>query len=103
MNAPSTVIHGGSGAGYSRGCRCDDCKAAHAARMRAYYARNPRVRTDAEKTDLAERRKTRLNRGLPNPDDSRHGTATGYRDYGCRCDRCKAAERAYRTERKSCC
>jgi hypothetical protein len=30
-------------------------------------------------------------RRLADPDDPRHGTLTGYTNYGCRCERCKAA------------
>ena len=46
----------------------------------------------------------RLARMADDPDDELHGTPTGY-DYGCRCDRCRAAkhewyEASYRERRK---
>jgi hypothetical protein len=31
-----------------------------------------------------------------NPDDPRHGTDNGYKNLGCRCDRCTEAWRVYR-------
>lgn len=39
MSAAESIFHGKSG--YSKGCRCDQCRAANAEYMRAYYARNP--------------------------------------------------------------
>lgn len=33
------------------------------------------------------------------PDDPRHGTANGYNNLGCRCDRCRAAWAAYVNDR----
>lgn len=38
--------------------------------------------------------RARVRDGLPTG-DSRHGTTNGYLNYGCRCDECKAAWRAY--------
>jgi hypothetical protein len=33
----------------------------------------------------------KIERRLTDPNDSRHGTDSGYTNYGCRCDRCTAA------------
>lgn len=33
------------------------------------------------------------------PDDPRHGTQAGY-GYGCRCDRCRAAQSRYKADRR---
>lgn len=35
-----------------------------------------------------------------NPDDQRHGTANGYVNYGCRCDKCRQAWTEYARERR---
>lgn len=55
--------------------------------------------TKAERKRLAKNRaywensrRKHLNAMLNDPEDKRHGTGTGY-NYGCRCDRCKAAKR----------
>ena len=58
----------GTNSGYSKGCRCDDCKSANKAYRKAW----------------AERRRA----SIP------HGTTNGYANYGCRCDPCKAAHSA---------
>lgn len=58
-------------AGYKRGCRCDKCATAHGEAYRRF-------------------RRDRLDAGLT-PDDPRHGTVTGYLNWGCRCELCRAA------------
>lgn len=40
------ITHGGSGTGYRRGCRCDECKAANAKRTRERFQRLRRKETD---------------------------------------------------------
>lgn len=62
---------------HPRACRCKACE---------------RART-ATASRLAGRRTRR--QGLPFL-DPRHGTITGYRTFGCRCDKCRAAEAARR-------
>lgn len=61
----------GTQAAYMRGCRCTDCTRANRESHRATVAK------------MKEK-------GLP-PDDERHGLATSYNQWGCRCDRCKSA------------
>jgi hypothetical protein len=63
--------HGCDGT-YSVGCRCDDCKRAHA--LAAYQARRRRVVTDF----------------------AMHGKASTYKNYMCRCDLCREAVRLER-------
>lgn len=65
---------GGHGAfkNYQAGCRCERCREAN------------RVRHAAQRADR------RARGGLP-PGDSRHGTHTGYTNWCCRCDPCRAA------------
>lgn len=43
---------------------------------------------------VRDSRSTRMREGLP-PNDPRHGTITGYTSWGCKCDRCKEAQRRY--------
>lgn len=72
---------------YNRGCRCDECRAAHAA-----FARAERLK----------RNPTRRRGPLPKP--AVCGTTTAYQ-YGCRCSLCRRAvadaanERRWRKER----
>lgn len=61
----------GSMPGYSAGCRCEPCR-------------------DANRRQLADQKFKRLERGLP-PGDPRHGTATAYMNWNCRCELCRAA------------
>lgn len=42
-------------------------------------------------TSSKERRAQQRKEGLP-PDDPRHGKATSYTNYGCRCDACREAQ-----------
>lgn len=51
---------------YTRGCRCDVCKAAKAERLREYRRSTP---ADGVRT-------------------FRHGTCSGYSNHGCRCTLC---------------
>jgi len=78
--------HGGAGTAYSHyGCRCDECRAANAARKK---------RRDKERARL-------LAAGLVNPT---HGEVSTYSNYLCRCDECRAAWsercRRYKADRR---
>lgn len=65
---------------FSRGCRCEPCRAAGAEDQRARYLRD---------------------RASGPREDTKHGTTTGYTNFGCRCDECKAAISKYnKTHRK---
>lgn len=68
----------GSDSGYTQRCRCDACRAAHAAVT---------VLRRAEKA-------TRL-------DEAPHGTANTYTNWGCRCAPCTAAHSAAQKARRS--
>jgi hypothetical protein len=85
----ATVAHG-TRREYLRGCRCDDCKADNSRYLADYRARNPPKYGAHEKAKAYEAQQRRIERGLA-ADDSRHGTAIGYRNWGCRCDRCRTA------------
>ncbi|WP_439947259.1 hypothetical protein [Streptomyces sp. BBFR109] len=79
-----TAIKHGDRRGYSRGCRCPECREA----WRAYCAaRRAEKRTDPTAADRAK-----------------HGKAATYRVHGCRCDACRAANTAdvaaYRARRR---
>lgn len=66
------IIHGGSGGGYIRGCRCEECTEANRLRCKAQY----------------EHRKKLLAR---NHDVVEHGQDSTYTNWGCRCDPCTVA------------
>jgi hypothetical protein len=112
------VTHGGSGNAYSAyGCRCDECRAANAAR-----AKRRRLERYAEGGDFEhgvcgytnwgcrcdecseahsemlvaayESRKARAAADAP------HGTVSGYSSWGCRCDECLAVGRAHYRDRQ---
>ncbi|WP_242882651.1 hypothetical protein [Actinomadura litoris] len=68
----------GRASGYKRGCRCDDCRRAHAD-VTAAQTRN------------------RLIRAAADPSLIPHGTQTGYINWRCRCEECAAANRAQRS------
>lgn len=82
--------HGTRNGYQHHGCRCDPCKDANRAYMLAYNAANPRKNGAYERAVNYEAQLRRIERGLPD-DDPRHGTALGYRKWGCRCDRCRTA------------
>ena len=71
----SSFTHGFS-AYIKRGCRCAKCTEAN------------RVRAAAEKAK----------REPLSPDDYRHGTASAYSNYRCRCDACRRAWATYMRE-----
>lgn len=73
------IKHGTRYAYNTHGCRCDECKAASAAYMRDYYARNKRGEVN-------------------NTTEIPHGTVNGYSYRGCRCDACKKAVSDYQKE-----
>ena len=78
------TTHGTTSAYTNHGCRCGECRAAHAAQQREYYAAN--------RERIAERRREAVASGsVP------HGTYSAYTS-GCRCDQCRAANAAYRRE-----
>lgn len=67
------IVHGnGTRSGYQRGCRCPDCVESNQASLRL----------SAQK---------RFERAKVDPSIVPHGTINGYRNYACRCSRCKAA------------
>ena len=78
--------HHGTLFGYNCGCRCDKCRQV----MRDYYKNHKPSKEKAK----AFRTKA-LYELETNPNDSRHGTPTGYA-YGCRCERCRLAAKKYR-------
>jgi hypothetical protein len=91
----------GTTTGYAYGCRCDECKAAKSADMRAYRVEHPQDNTSAyAKARNYEAQLRREERGLPDPNDSRHGTVNGYAKWGCRCDPCRTAANAYKRHRR---
>lgn len=69
---------------YAQGCRCDDCRAAHAERHRGQQRRRM---SDPEAADRAG-----------------HGNASTYQNYGCRCRPCTEANSAksvaYKAQRR---
>jgi hypothetical protein len=98
------------------GCRCNDCRAANNARLRASRA-DRMTRTEqaphgtssgyfnwgcrCQPCSKAGREKNaadHLSR-LARPEDIPHGTTSGYAGWGCRCDACRAALKAYRKAR----
>lgn len=90
-------------------CRCDECRAANAARVQAERARGlpegdhrhgtaygyKNYGCRCEPCKDANTKKTaadrRLRAGRLTPDDPRHGTASAYKNWGCRCDPCREA------------
>ena len=66
------ILHGGSGGGYVRGCRCEDCTEANRLRCKAQV----------------ERRRKLLAR---NPTVVEHGRDSTYTNWGCRCGPCTEA------------
>jgi hypothetical protein len=71
-----TPDHGTHGR-YRKGCRCDQCLSAAAARRRPRVTQEPSFPAD----------------------DPRHGTRNGYNNLGCRCDACRDAAVAYAARR----
>ena len=55
---------------------------------------------ECSKAWASSSRRKRRERGLPDPNDPRHGTTTGYGSYGCKCDLCMEAMREYEKTRK---
>lgn len=68
--------HGSRYAWLKAKCRCEACVTAMREQYREYARR-------------------RRQQGLE-ANDPRHGTLTGYRNYGCRCEKCRNADRVYR-------
>jgi hypothetical protein len=68
-------IHGTRSA-YTRGCRCDDCKAAQTVYRKASRARGPLK-------------------------DTVHGKVHTYVNLGCRCDECRTVARLDREKREA--
>ena len=67
----------GTGANYSAGCRCDECRAARRDRHRRLRAERRAQRREVDGRLIAP--------GAP------HGTATAYCDWYCRCRPCTTA------------
>lgn len=84
----AVLIHGTTWTYRKYGCRCELCSTA-------------KKQTNAtRKYDAAakQRRALRAAKGLP-AGDNRHGTNNGYRNLGCRCVQCVAANTKYERER----
>lgn len=73
----ATPLHGTS-ARYARGCRCSECRAEAARRVREW------------RHDVAGR----------TPPDTVHGTIHGYSNWRCRCELCRHAKSTYDHARK---
>ena len=69
---PHVPITHGRVTGYSRGCRCPECRQAN--------------------TDSLNRRKAERCADPAAADRAGHGKTSTYLNYGCRCDPCKAAQ-----------
>lgn len=73
---PAEASWHGTVNGYNnKKCRCADCRAAWAERIRSLKARRAATVKDRN--------------------DPRHGTHTFYQNHGCRCERCTAAHAIY--------
>lgn len=91
MLADQSDKHHGTTTGYGYGCRCARCvkaKSDYTAHVRESMTDEDRERKRQQRRSGILKHREEL---LRNPDDPRHGSKTGY-DYGCRCDRCKAAK-----------
>jgi hypothetical protein len=75
------IAEHGTAKRYEYGCRCKDCRNAHRIKQRRH-------------------RLNRVIRGALNPALIPHGSRAGYGGWGCRCDRCKEAERRYYVNRR---
>lgn len=78
--------------GYSRGCRCEACRAAKADYMRARRS-EARARAQANTRSSTGNRGAKENARTPGAyryvaPIERHGTRYGYEEAGCRCHEC---------------
>lgn len=104
MSRSRTVAEGwvplrhGIPSSYVRGCRCDECRAAQAARQRSAggggYGEAHRRRNFAERTFVG-------GRWIAPVPDERHGREDTYKRHGCRCVRCTVATREATAARKA--
>jgi hypothetical protein len=88
-------IQHGIPSSYNRGCRCDECKDANAAR-----ARRTKNVEHFRKRNFARRVLVNGVPIAPLPDD-RHGTCYTYNRYSCRCAACVEAKRFYTHQLKA--
>ncbi len=80
---------------YNRGCRCEDCRRSHAARMRSSDASGRNRRANYARRVLVDGRWFAPGR------EGRHGEIDTYNRYGCRCGRCTAGSREYDEQRRA--
>lgn len=92
MTAKKPMQHGTLNAYQTKGCRCEGCRAANAARVAADRKKNYDVRRAVARE--GERRR----RNQPMPASVRHGSLTAFKMYGCRCDLCRPVGVAHRAE-----
>ena len=79
---PAVVQHGLRSTYVNWKCRCDSCKAAHAALLKEKYAdRVARLKAD--------------------PSIREHGTVATYNGWGCRCAPCTQASNEYQSARRA--
>lgn len=80
MDRFGTVVHTHGYGGYTRGCRCDVCRAA-----KAEYVRDRRRRARQMAARFTDTSGRHLARGIT------HGTVSGYDENACRCQPCTSA------------
>jgi hypothetical protein len=83
---PARESEHGTRTGYTRGCRCDLCKAFNATYSKEWRARQP-------KTPRKPRSEKGIKKVAIKPED--HGTTRAYAWFKCRCDACKKAAADY--------
>jgi hypothetical protein len=79
---PSKPLVHGTDTGYGKGCRCADCRAAHAEHGQ-YQREMYRMLAAIDPSVVKE-----------------HGTRSAYTQYKCRCEACRAANREYGQKRR---
>lgn len=80
LDVPRWAVHTHGYGGYTRGCRCDTCRAA-----KAEYMRTKRAAAASRREQATARGQAYVAQGVY------HGTSSSYKDASCRCGRCRTA------------